>query len=88
MRQDIDNATKAKVAKTVKEVITERGMSQTQAAKQLGLKQPDVSLLLRGRLGKFSLQRLLEMARDLGCDIHITIGPSRSATGKLSVACE
>jgi predicted XRE-type DNA-binding protein len=42
---------KAKLVHAIAEVIAEQGLTQAQAAARLGLKQPNVSVLLRGRTG-------------------------------------
>jgi predicted XRE-type DNA-binding protein len=49
-------------------------MTQTKAAAVLGIDQPKVSALMRGGLEKFSIERLYDFVRALGCgvDIHIT----------------
>ena len=51
--------------------------TQTQAATMMGLRQPDVPKLLRGRFEGFSLERLLFFVRSLGSDIEIKIRPTR-----------
>lgn len=53
--------------------IERRGLSQKAAARLMGLSQPDVSKLLRGRTGGYSLERLLNFTRALGGDVEITI---------------
>jgi predicted XRE-type DNA-binding protein len=39
-------------------IIRQRGLTQTEAAKLLGVKQPQVSLLMRNRSGNFSMSAL------------------------------
>jgi predicted XRE-type DNA-binding protein len=52
----------------------------------MGLKQPDVSKLLRGKFEGFSLERLLFFVRTLGSDVEIKIKPSKpKQEGKLLV---
>lgn len=53
--------------------IERRGLSQAAAGRLVGLSQPDVSKLLRGRTGGFSLDRLIAMTRALGSDVEITV---------------
>ena len=55
------------------QMITKQELTQSQAAARMGLKQPDVSKLLRGRFEGFSLERLLFFVRALGSDIEIKI---------------
>lgn len=48
------------------EVIRERGMTQDEAAALLGVTQPRVSDLVRGKLNLFSLDTLIDMAATAG----------------------
>ena len=50
---------KAELAHKIIVLIRERGLTQVQAAKLLGIDQPKVSALIRGRLTGFSLERLM-----------------------------
>src|SRR3954465_8132447 len=72
-----DRLTKARLASLIGETIADLGLSQTVAAKLLGITQPDVSNLLRGRLSGFSLERLFGLVRTLGNDIEIIIRPPK-----------
>lgn len=67
---------KAEIARQVNRILTERGLSQAQAGLLLRIAQPRVSDLARGRLGKFSLEKLLQFARLTGIDIEIRMTPS------------
>ncbi len=68
-------------------LIQERGLTQRRAAEIMGLAQPDVSNIIRGRTERFSLERLLRCLNDLGQDVVITIQPSAGGKrGRLSVA--
>jgi predicted XRE-type DNA-binding protein len=68
---------KAEIARQVNRILTERGLSQVQAGELLKIAQPRVSDLVRGRLGTFSLEKLLQFARLAGIDIEIQMRPSR-----------
>jgi transcriptional regulator with XRE-family HTH domain len=48
-------------------------MTQTAAAKRLGLSQPDVSRLLKAHLRDISVERLLRLLTRLGCEVDIVI---------------
>jgi predicted XRE-type DNA-binding protein len=50
---------KAKLIREIRAIIKRRKLTQAKAAVLLGLKQPDVSSLITGRVGKFSLDRLV-----------------------------
>jgi predicted XRE-type DNA-binding protein len=64
---------KAELAHKVTEVIRGRGLTQVEAARLLGIDQPKISALTRGRLSGFSLERLMRFLLMLGQDIKITV---------------
>jgi predicted XRE-type DNA-binding protein len=64
---------KAQLAARISEIIENRKLTQTAAAKLLGIDQPKISALIRGRLRGFSYERLLKFLTDLGCDIEIIV---------------
>jgi predicted XRE-type DNA-binding protein len=76
---------KAELAHQVYRIIKERRLTQTVAAKLLGLKQPDVSLLMRGRFARFSTDRLFQLLNLLDRDVEIVIKPKSSSKRKGSV---
>jgi predicted XRE-type DNA-binding protein len=67
---------KAEIARQVNRVLAARGLNQVQAGALLRIAQPRVSDLARGRLGKFSLEKLLQFARRAGIDVEIRMKPS------------
>src|SRR3954469_12911388 len=76
-RADADEAlAKAKLAYEISALIESAGLTQAQAAKRLGVDQPKVSALLRGRLAGFSIARLFRFLNDLGQDVEISIRPA------------
>jgi predicted XRE-type DNA-binding protein len=50
-------------------------LTETSAAKRLGVDQPKVSALLRGKLQDFSTERLMRFLNALGQDIEIVVRP-------------
>jgi predicted XRE-type DNA-binding protein len=68
---------KAKLALEIYRLIRKRGLTQTQAGKILGIKQPHVSLLMRNRGGTFSVERLMDFLTALGQDVEISVRPAR-----------
>ena len=64
---------KAQLAARISEIIKIRWLTQTAAAKLLGIDQPKISALIRGRLRGFSYERLLKFLTDLGCDVAIVV---------------
>ena len=67
---------KAQLASQIYDLVKSSRLTQSQAAKKLGIDQPKVSALLRGRLAGFSIERLFHFLNKLGQDIHINIRPS------------
>lgn len=75
---------KAGLVTRIEQFIRERGLKQTEAAKLLGISQPDVSRLLRGDFREFSVERLLRLLIALGRDIEIKIRePNAQRPGRL-----
>jgi predicted XRE-type DNA-binding protein len=66
---------KAELARQILTIITERRLTQTQAAELLGIDQPKVSALTRGKLSGFSMERLFHFLNALGRDVQITVKP-------------
>jgi predicted XRE-type DNA-binding protein len=67
---------KSQLAWEISRIIKKRKLTQAKVAKILKIAQPKVSLLLRGYLKSFSIERLFRFLNDLGQDIHIKITPS------------
>ena len=64
---------KASLAIEIGRIIRRRGLTQSEAASMLGVDQPRVSALMRGHLEKFSMEKLCDYLRALGCDVDIRI---------------
>ena len=77
--------TKAELTLQLYRIIKQRGMTQAEAGRALGIKQPHVSLLMRNRAGSFSVGRLMEFLTALGQDVEIAVRPSRKEHGEMSV---
>jgi predicted XRE-type DNA-binding protein len=76
---------KAHLTLRIYRLIKERGLTQTQAGEVLGIKQPHVSVLMRGQSGTFSVERLMDFLTLLGQDVEITVRPKRKSHGEVSV---
>ncbi len=70
---------KAQLARQIAAIVEQRGWTQIEAAAALGIDQPKVSALTRGRLLDFSIDRLLRFLTRLDRDVEITIIPNSSA---------
>jgi len=79
---------KADLAIAISREVQARGLTQAEAADLLGVAQPDVSNLMRGRLSGYSLERLTRLLNALGQDVEIRVRPSKTAgeRGRLRVA--
>ena len=78
---------KAELVSRIDAVVRQRGITQTEAGRLLGLSQPDVSGLLRGDVREYSLERLFRLLTALGHQLDIVIRQPRSAGGgKLRIA--
>ncbi len=79
---------KAELAQKISIIIRERQLTQAQAAQTLGVDQPKISALTRGRLSGFSIERLLRFLMLLGRDVEITVKsrPRSRARARLLVA--
>lgn len=64
---------KAKLASRIIELLKKRGLNQTKAADILGIDQPKISALYRGRLSDFSISRLIKFLMLLEQDVEIKI---------------
>lgn len=75
---------RAQVMHQLTAILRERGLTQVQAAELLGTTQPVVSDLMRGKLSKFSIERLFGYLEALGYDVEIVVRkraePSRRQT--------
>ena len=64
---------KAEFVDPMDDIIRQHGTTQAEAARALGLSQPDLSRLLRGDFRKYSLKHVLRFLMALGCDVDIVI---------------
>lgn len=67
---------KAELVRQISHLITARNLTQTEAAKLLGVDQPKISALLHGRLSGFSTERLFRFLNALGSDVEIRVIPN------------
>lgn len=75
---------KAKLIRELRAIIKRRKLTQTKAAELLGLKQPDVSALVTGRVGKFSIDRIVRCLDRLNYRVDVVIRqkPTRRAASR------
>ncbi|HET7232825.1 MAG TPA: helix-turn-helix transcriptional regulator [Longimicrobium sp.] len=89
-RPDADEAlARAELMRRISESIRARGLTQAAAAELLGTTQPTISDLVRGKLSRFSLERLIAFLNALGQDVEIVVraNPASGAErGRIRVA--
>ena len=64
---------KASLVSRIQDVIEVEGWTQAQAANRMGIAQPDVSRILRGRFRDYSVERLMRFLTALGCEVEILV---------------
>jgi predicted XRE-type DNA-binding protein len=79
---------KADLAIRISQLLTERKLTQKQAASLLSIDQPKVSALRRGKLEGFSTERLFRFINRLGQDVEIVIRPTRDDQASTRVVSE
>jgi predicted XRE-type DNA-binding protein len=89
-RPDADEAlARAELMRRISESIRARGLTQAMAAEILDTTQPTISDLVRGKLSRFSLERLIGFLNALGQDVEIVVraNPAEGgARGRIRVA--
>jgi predicted XRE-type DNA-binding protein len=66
---------RARIVAEIARIIRAKRLTQTAAAKVLGLSQPKVSALLNGHFEGYSQERLIGLLNRLGCDVKIVVTP-------------
>ncbi len=64
---------RAQLMRQISELVKSQGWKQTEAAQHCGVTQPRLNDLLRGRISKFSLDALVNIATSLGQRVRIEI---------------
>jgi predicted XRE-type DNA-binding protein len=77
---------KADLISQINKIFKQKRLTQKKAAEILGVDQPKISALLKGKLSGFSTDRLLRFLNALGRDVDIVIRfRPRSRTGHIRV---
>lgn len=72
-----EHLVKAQLVFKIDTIMKKRRLKQVEAANLLGVRQPDVSKMLRGEFRQFSVERLLRFLVALNQDVEIVIKPHR-----------
>lgn len=76
-----DMLVKAKLAGKIAEIISRRKLTQSTAAEILGIPQPKLSNMLRGRFRGISETKLIDCLTRLGSDVEIVVRKERASPG-------
>lgn len=86
VREPEEMLIKAELSARVVDIIRKRGLTQTAAAKLLGIDQPRVSALFHGKIRQFSVERLMRFLTTLNRNIRIVVEEApRQRRGKVTV---
>lgn len=72
-----EHLVKAQLVFKIDIILKKRGLKQIEAAALFGVRQPDVSKMLRGEFRQFSVERLLRFLVALDQDVEIVVKPHR-----------
>ena len=82
---------RAELVRALSALVAAEGWTQAEAATRCGVTQPRMNDLLRGRISRFSLDALVNMAASCGQQVHIELVGStkrrrRAAPGRVPAA--
>jgi len=72
-----EHLVKAQLVSKIDAIMKQRRLKQVEAVDLFGVRQPDVSKLLRGEFRQFSVERLLRFLVALDQDVEIVVKPHR-----------
>jgi predicted XRE-type DNA-binding protein len=72
-----EHLVKAQLVFKIDAIMKGCGLKQVEAAELFGIRQPDVSKMLRGDFRQFSVERLLRFLVALDQDVEIVVKPHR-----------
>jgi predicted XRE-type DNA-binding protein len=72
-----EHLVKAQLVFKIDTIMKERRLKQVEAAALFGVRQPDISMMLRGEFRQFSVERLLRFLVALNQDVEIVVKPHR-----------
>lgn len=78
-----DDMLKVCIAGMITRIIRKGHYTQTEVAKIMGIDQPKVSKLLRGRLKEFKSDRLVNCLLQLGYDLELKAKKSSTTRGRI-----
>ena len=79
---------KAELARVIRTIVRAKNWTQRRAADVLGIAPPDVSDLMRGKLARFSQERLERFLNALDMDVDIRVRPRAAGKKQATVTVE
>lgn len=70
---------RSRLAIELRDYVESEGITQTEAASRFGVTQPRVSDLMRGKLGRFTIDALVTMLASVGRRVEMSVEPMRQA---------
>jgi predicted XRE-type DNA-binding protein len=67
---------RAELMQQIATIVKKRGWTQVEAARHCGVTQPRINDLLRGRVSRFSLDALVNIATAIGRRVHVELEPA------------
>jgi predicted XRE-type DNA-binding protein len=64
---------RAELMAALRRLIEEKGLTQARAASALGVSQPRISDLVRGRIDRFSVDTLMAMLGHVGAEVRVLV---------------
>ena len=64
---------RAELMRKIAAIVKDSGWTQSEAAKHCGVTQPRINDLLRGRVSRFSLDALVNIATAIGRKVHVEL---------------
>ena len=65
--------TRGELMRQIAAIVKEAGWTQAEAARRCGVTQPRINDLLRGRVSRFSLDALVNIATAIGRRVHLAL---------------
>jgi predicted XRE-type DNA-binding protein len=78
---DVARAEKAELALRILKTVQDLGLTQTEAAQRMGIKQPRYSKIASGKLEEISRARLEDCLQRLGHDLVLVVKPRHEGVG-------
>lgn len=78
-------ALRSEIMIRIEEFVKQSGMTQARAAARLGLTQPRLNALLKGKIDQFSLDALVNAATRAGLQVDLSVKPPKRTSERAAV---